>query len=372
MIRVSQPVTGPEELDALERGLNMAYFGHSANVVELEKALADFLGTGSRPVVCLNSGTAALHLALACLDLQPGDEVLLPSLTFVASFQAVTAVGARPVPCEVRQDDLLLDLDDADRRITPRTKAVMPVHYAGNPGDLAALHAWAKARGLRVVEDAAHAFGSSFGGKKVGAQGDLVCFSFDSLKNITCGEGGALVCPDAHSARRAGLMRGLGMERPQATQGGPPSRSAYDVVRQGWRFHMSNLNALVGLEQLKKAPAFFARRQEIAKRYDQAFAGVPGLALLPMDYGRVVPFLYTMRVLEGRRAELIAHLREQDIETAVNYPANHQHSLYQGLASAPLPITEKVCGQILSLPMHCALTDEQVEFIIAQVKSFMV
>ncbi|MCF8043695.1 MAG: DegT/DnrJ/EryC1/StrS family aminotransferase [Desulfarculaceae bacterium] len=369
MIRVSQPVTGPEELEALKRGLEKAYFGHSADVVELEKALAGYLGAGERPVVCVNSGTAALHLALACLDLAPGDEVLVPSLTFVASFQAITAVGAKPVSCEVREDDLLLDLDDAQRRITPRTKAVMPVHYAGNPGDLDGLYAWAAERGLRVVEDAAHAFGSSFGGKKVGAQGDLVCFSFDSLKNITCGEGGALVCPDADTARRAGLMRGLGMERPQATQGGPPSRSAYDVVTQGWRFHMSNLNALVGLEQLKKAPAFFARRQAIAKRYDQAFADVPGLSLLPMDYDRVVPFLYTLRVLQGRRAELIDHLREQDIETAVNYPANHQHSLYQGLATAPLPVTEKVCGQILTLPMHCALSDEQVEFIIAQVQA---
>lgn len=371
MIRVSQPVTGPEELEALNRGLDMAYFGHAAQVVEMEKALADFLGAGERPVVCVNSGTAALHLALACLDLMPGDEVLVPSLTFVASFQAITAVGARPVPCEVREADLLLDLEDADRRITPRAKAVMPVHYAGNPGDLAGLYAWAGERGLRVVEDAAHAFGGSFGGKKVGAQGDLVCFSFDSLKNITCGEGGAVVCPDQDSARRVGLMRALGMERPQATQGGPPSRSAYDVVTQGWRFHMSNLNALVGLEQLKKAPAFFARRQQIANRYDQAFSGLPGLALLPMDYSQAVPFLYTVRVLDGRRSGLIEHLKAQDIETAVNYPANHQHSLYRNLATAPLPVTEEVCGQILSLPLHCALSDGQVEFIIAQVVDFL-
>ncbi|MBU1451546.1 MAG: aminotransferase class I/II-fold pyridoxal phosphate-dependent enzyme, partial [Proteobacteria bacterium] len=127
MIRVSQPVTGPEELAALERGLDMAYFGHSANVVELEKALADFLGAGSRPVVCVNSGTAALHLALAALGLEPGDEVLVPSLTFVASFQAITAVGAKPEPCEVREADLLRGLDDADKRITARTKGVMPV-----------------------------------------------------------------------------------------------------------------------------------------------------------------------------------------------------------------------------------------------------
>ncbi len=371
MIRVSQPVTGPEELAALEKGLNLAYFGHSAHVLELEKALAAFLDTGERPVVCVNSGTAALHLALASLDLAPGDEVLVPSLTFVASFQAITAVGAKPVPCEVRQESLLLDLADADKRRTPRAKAVMPVHYAGNPGDLAGLHAWARERNLRVVEDAAHAFGGSVNRKKVGAQGDLVCFSFDSLKNITCGEGGAVVCPDAETARRVGLMRLLGMERPQATQGGPPSRSAYDVVCQGWRYHMSNLNALVGLEQLKKAPAFFARRQQIARRYDAAFRGLPGLALLPVDYGQAVPFLYTLRVLEGRRAGLIAHLKAQEIETAVNYPANHLHSLYRNLATAPLPVTEEVCGQILSLPLHCALSDAQVETVISQVRSFL-
>ena len=371
MIRVSQPMTGPEELAALERGLEMAYFGHAANVVELEQALGEFLGAAERPVVCVNSGTAALHLALACLDLGPGDEVLVPSLTFVASLQAITAVGAKPVLCEVREEDLLLDLADAERRRTPRTKAVMPVHYAGNPGDLEGLHAWAKERVLRVVEDAAHAFGSSVGGRKVGALGDLACFSFDSLKNITCGEGGALVCPDAETARRAGLMRGLGMQRPQASLGGPPSRSAYDVVCQGWRFHMSNLNALVGLEQLKKAPAFFARRQAVARRYDQALGGLPGLALLPLDYQRVVPFLYTLRVLDGRRTALTEHLRFRDIETAVNYPPNHLHSLYQGLGGAPLPITEKLGGQVLSLPMHCALSDDQVEYVIAEVRNFL-
>ena len=213
MIRVSQSLTGPEEARALAEALERAYFGHAEKVVAFEQALTEYLGVEAGQVVCVSSGTAALHLALDALGVEPGDEVLVPTLTFVASFQAVGAAGATPVACDVREDDLLLDLEDAARRITPRTKAVMPVHFAGNPGDLAALYAWAENHGLAVVEDAAHAFGSQYGERKVGGQGEVVCFSFDSLKNITCGEGGAVICRDAGVAHRVGLKRLLGIDR---------------------------------------------------------------------------------------------------------------------------------------------------------------
>lgn len=367
MIRVSQPVTDQAEIDAIAEAMELAYFGHGTKVVEFEQALQDFLGDPEYHVVCVSSGTAALQLALEALGIGSGDEVLVPSITFVASFQAIGATGATPVACDVRESDLLLDIKDAGQRITPRTKAVMPVHYAGNPGELDALYKWAAERGLKVVEDAAHAFGSEYGGRKVGTTGEVACFSFDSLKNITCGEGGAVVCRDAEAARLVRLKRALGMERGGAT--GVPGASPYDVVTQGWRYHMSNLNAAMGLVQLDQAGDFIARRQKIARRYDEALAGLEGLALLEVDYAAVAPFIYTVLVLAGRRAELAAYLRKNGVETGISYPAGHTFSFFRQEGRS-LPLSERLGREVLNIPLHCALSDDQVETVIELLRRF--
>jgi len=369
MIRVSQPVTDQDELAAMAQAMELAYFGHGTKVVEFEQALQDFLGDSAYQVACVNSATAALHLALEAIGVGPGDEVLVPSLTFVASLQAISATGAAPVACDVRESDLLLDIEDAGRRITERTKAVMPVHYAGNPGDLEVLYAWAAEHGLQVVEDAAHAFGGTYQGRKIGVTGEIACFSFDSLKNITCGEGGAVVCRDPEAARLVRLKRALGMDRGSTPPGGAPGASPYDVVTPGWRYHMSNLNAAMGMVQLAKAPRFMARRREIGRRYDESLASVQGLRTLAMDYENVVPFIYTIRVLDGCRDAMMAHLKQQGIETGLFYPASHLHTLYHQPGQS-LPVSERLHAEILSLPMHCALTDDQLDLVVRAVKEF--
>ena len=196
MIKISKAVVGPAELEAMGRVMHEdGYLGIGREVRAFEEELQEYLGGQGRKVICLNSGTAALHLAVQAAT-NPGDEVLVQSLTFVATFQAISAAGAVPVACEVNPETVTLDLEDAAQRITPRTRAVMPVHYASNPGDLEAVYQFAQERGLRVIEDAAHAFGCTYQGQKIGSFGDLVCFSFDGLKNITSGEGGAVVTSD--------------------------------------------------------------------------------------------------------------------------------------------------------------------------------
>ena len=177
-----------------------------------EEELQEYFGGQDRSVICLNSGTAALHLAVQAVT-DPGDEVLVQSLTFIASFQAISAGEAVPVACEVYPETVTLDLEDAARRITPRTRAVMPVHYASNPGDLEAVYGFARHHGLRVIEDAAHAFGCTDQGRKIGSFGDLVCFSFDGLKNITSGEGGAVVTSDPQVLKTVQDARLLGVQR---------------------------------------------------------------------------------------------------------------------------------------------------------------
>lgn len=371
MIRVSAPLVGTEELAAVEEAFALGYFGHGSKVMEFEARLQDYLG--ARHVVAVSSGSAALHLALDSLGIGPGDEVIVPSLTFVACFQMITATGAVPVPCEVYPDTLLMDLDDVSRKLSPRTRALMPVHYAGNPGDLDRLYELAAQARIRVVEDAAHALGSRYKGRLIGSFGELVCFSFDSIKNITCGEGGAVVCQDEELAEIIRQKRLLGIDRRAPIEFGQQPRWFYRVSGQGFRYHMSNINAAIGLAQLQKLPAFIQRRQEIARRYDQALAKIDGIRLLRMDYNHVAPHIYVIRVLDGKRDALLEFLKTQDIEASINYIPNHQHKPYRqasGKKPWSLPVTERVFAEILTLPLHCALSDAEVEKVILSIYRF--
>ncbi len=371
MIRVSAPALGEEELAAVRSAFDLGYYGHGALVLDFEQALRDYLGASQ--VVAVSSGTAALHLSLVALGIGPGDEVIVPSLTFVGCFQMIAATGALPVPCDVHPDTLLLDLADVSRKLTSATRALMPVHYGGNPGDLDALYALAGRRGLRVIEDAAHGLGSSYNGKMIGGFGDLVCFSFDSLKNITCGEGGAVICGDAELAERLRRMRLLGIVRPAHTDPSQMLRWFYGVQEPGFRYHMSNINAAIGLVQLAKLPGFVARRREMARFYDRSLAGMDHIRTLHIDYDTVAPHIYVIRVTNGRRNELMEFLRERGIEASINYIPNHRHErfrkLYQGKTWS-LPVTEQVFEEILTLPLHCNLTPADLDHIVDSIRQF--
>ena len=178
-----------------------------------EKEITEFLGVPREWVVCVNSGTAALHLAVEAVT-RPGDEVLSQSLTYLATFQAISAAGAVPVACEILPQNLTIDLQDVEERLTTSTKVIMPVHYASNPGDLDSIYDFAREYGLRVIEDASHAFGCTYKGRKIGSFGDIVCFSFDGIKNITSGEGGGVVTADQEVAQYIRNARLLGVEKP--------------------------------------------------------------------------------------------------------------------------------------------------------------
>lgn len=370
MIKVSQGCLGDDELAEVQDAFAYGYFGMAHKVLAFEAALKDYLGAGQ--VITTSTGTAALHLALAALGIGAGDEVIVPSLTFVACFQAIRATGATPVPCDVVAATLHLDLADAARRITARTKAIMPVHYAGNPCNMDGVLDLAASRGLRIVDDAAHAFGATCRARRIGSFGDITCFSFDSIKNITCGEGGAVACRDAAVAETIRQMRQLGMQStgsiPEADKRWSRTRS-FDVVRLGYRYHLSNINAAIGLAQLKKVEQFLARRRAICRRYDAAFKDLGGLQPLPINYDDAAPHIYVIRVRDGRRDALRRFLGERGIETGINYVPNHRHSYFRG-EDTTLPETERAYAEILTLPLHCALTDEDVGVVIRAVRAF--
>ncbi len=367
MIKVSQGCLGEAELAAVREVFATGYFGHSAPVVAFESALGDYVGASH--VVAVNTGTSALHLALDALRIGPDDEVVVPSITYVASFQAISATGARPVPCEIDPRTLNIDVADVERRITSRTRALMPVHYAGAACDLDALRALAARRRLHVVEDAAHALGATYGGRRIGS-GEIACFSFDSIKNITCGEGGAIVCRDAELAERMREKRHLGVRRvPADGTPGAPRGVAFDVVAQGFRYHMGAINAAIGLVQLGRLEEFVERRRAICRRYDDAFRSLGTVRPLEVDYREAAPHIYVVRVAGGLRDALMSFLRDADIETGINYAPNHLHAYYRQ-PGVSLPVSESAYDEILTLPLHCALSDGDVEQVIRAVRRF--
>lgn len=364
MIKVSQGCLGEAELAAIRAVFPEGYFGHSVPTVEFERELSAFLG--DKTVVAVNTGTTALHLALDALGTGPGDEVIVPSLTFVGAFQAIAMTGAKPVACEIDPATLCIDVEDAIRRVSAKTKAIMPMHYAGQACDMDALLRFRQKTGIRIVEDAAHAFGSTYHGKRIGSFGDVTCFSFDSIKNITCGEGGAIACADEDLAETMRVKRHVGIRPKPGTHA--PRHSAYEVKTLGYRYHMNALNAAIGLVQLKRFPEFANRRREICRRYVEALKNVPSIALIPTDYDEVVPHVFVIRVKGGRRDGLAEFLRSQEIETGLNYLPNHTLELFK--SDEPLQVTEEAWREILTLPLHCRMGEGDVEKVICNIKTY--
>lgn len=370
-MRLSRSIVGQEEADAVSRVLTEdGYLGMGSEVQAFERELAEYLGVPSDHVTCVNSGTAALHLALAAI-LQPGDEVLVQSLTFVSTFQAITAAGGVPIACEVLPESFTIDLLDAGRRITPRTRAIVPVHYASNPGDLDSIYVFAREHGLRVVEDAAHAFGCTYHGKRIGSFGDIACFSFDGIKNITSGEGGAIVTSDPSAGQRVRDGRLLGVEKDTEKRYRSERSWDFDVSRQGWRFHMSNLFAALGRVQLRRLdPEFAPARVALGKRYRERLGRTAGIRLLDSDLGAIVPHIQPVRVLDGRRDALFTALNAGGFQAGIHYKPNHLLTLFGG-GKTKLPVTEQLYRELMSLPLHPGLTLDNIDAVCDAVETFL-
>lgn len=371
-IRLSRSVVGEAEAAAVSKIiLEEGYLGMGAEVQRFEADIASYLGVQPAQVVTVNTGTAALHLAVQAA-VPAGSEVLVPSLTFVASFQAISGAGCVPVPCDVHEATATIDLEDAARRITPRTRAIMPVHYASNPWQLDAVYAFAKKHSLRVIEDAAHAFGCSHQGRKIGSMGDVVCFSFDGIKNITSGEGGCIVSFDPEITRLCSDARLLSVANDAEKRYIGGRSWDFDVHCQGYRYHMSNIMAAIGRVQLARLDGEFApARRRLLAQYRAELANVPGLTLLQLDAADdIVPHIHPVRVLHGRKDVVKASLAAQGIPTGVHYKPNHLLSYFKEVLpqGAPLPVTEQLYAELVTLPLHPALNEQEVSDICAALR----
>lgn len=361
MIRLSKSCLSQDEKNAVMDVLDLEYLGMGVDVQKFEEGLTAFFG---RTAVCVSNGTAAVQLAVQACRIGLGDEVLVPSLTYLATFQAISATGAVPIACEVEEHSCLLDCKDAEKRLSKRTKAIMPVHYSGGVNNIDEIYAFAAKHNLRVIEDAAHAFGTIHNSKKVGGFGDIACFSFDGIKNITSGEGGCVVTDDQSVLSFIRDARLLGIEKDTEKRFSGQRSWEFDVKIQGWRYHMSNIMAAIGLVQLHRFDDLAAKRQMLATRYDELLSDNSDVKRLERDYSMVVPHIYVVRIdSKFDKKELQANLLEMGIQTGIHYMPNHLLSFYKNDDQLPFPITEKVYSELLTLPLHPDLELKDVEFV---------
>jgi len=367
MLPVQRPSVGIEELEEVRKVFATGWLGLGSTVFEFEKKVKEFIG--AKNVIAVNTGTTALHIALDAFGIGEGDEVIVPSLTFCATIQVITALRAVPVFCEVDPTTLNVDVDDVKKRITSNTKAIIPVHYCGNACNMDSLLKIGRDRHILIVEDAAHAFGSSYKGKKIGSFGDVTCFSFDPIKNITCGEGGAVVLADDEIAEEIRRKRILGIDKDTWHRYKNERSWFYEVTTQGYRYHMSNINAAIGLVQLGKFARFIEKKRRIVHQYNEAFKNLPGIELIRWDLAETAPFCYILRVLNDRRDEAMDFLKEKGVGSGVHYVANHIQPYFAKYAK-PLPVTERIWQEILTLPLYYDMSDDDVELVIRSMTDF--
>lgn len=368
LIPVFRPSITQEEIDAVTEVMKSGWLGLGPVTEQFEQALAkDF---GVEHVIALNSGTAALHLAVNLLNLKPDDEVIVPTVTFVSTAHVVGYCGAKVVFADVEEDTLCINMDDVRRKINERTRAIIPVHYAGHPCELSELHDLARERNLTIVEDAAHACGAKYEGKKIGSLSPMTCFSFHAVKNLTCGEGGAISTNNSLWARKLREMRWLGISKDTYTRSAPERVYAwqYWVNELGYKYHMHDLSAAIGIVQLKRLEENNEKRRRIVQRYMEGFTGHTWIEL-PPERKNVTSSWHIFHIKVPDRDRLIAHLKRCGIAPGVHYYPIHMHPYYAELNSQ-CPIAEEIWKRILSLPMFPDMTGEQIDRVIEAVLSF--
>jgi len=364
-IRLSKSSISQKEKDAVLKVLDKEFLGMGEEVKLFEEKIKDYLKT-TKDVVCVNTGTSALHLAIIALDIGVGDEVLVPSLTYVASYQAISATGAKPISCEIDSKTLFINVNDARARVTKNTKAIMPVHYASNSKGIDEVYTLAKEFDLRVIEDAAQAFGSKRDNKKVGTDGDIICFSFDGIKNITSGEGGAILSDDKDFISRVKDARLLGVEKDSDKRFLGQRSWEFDVSHQGFRYHMSNIMATIGIVQIDRIDEFKTTRQNIAKNYVQELTNIKEIELLDFNFDDLLPHIFVIKV--KKRDELREYLISNNIECGVHYKPNHLLTKYKEKYN--LEITESIYNKIITLPCHNDLENDEQIYVIDKIKDF--
>ena len=363
---------GKKEEQEVLRVLHSRWLSTGPVTQRFEKTFSEYLGGGY--AIAVSNGTAALHLALKSLDLKEGDEIILPSLTFIATANAVLYIGAKPIFADiVSKEDLNISPEEIERKITKKTKAIMVMHYGGYPCDMKAILGIAKRHGLYVIEDAAHAPGAEYQGKRCGFIGDIGCFSFFSNKNLVTGEGGMVVTRKKTWAEKVRRMRSHGMEA-LSWDKYRGHLSSYDIQEVGYNYRTTEIQSTLGLVQLKKLDRNNGKRKRLVEIYLKELQEVHEISL-PFSKFKGNPSYHLFPILVAPsidRNKVMERLKDFGIQTSVHYPPIHLFSLYRkrfGFKMGMFPKTEEVSRREVTLPLHPRMNDEGVKWITKKLKA---
>ena len=372
----SRPSISREAIAEVVACLESGWITTGPRVKKFEDELKRYFGAPH--ALALSSATAGLHLALLALELKPGDEVITTPMTFAATLNTIVLAGGKPVLVDVEPDTYNMDVSQLEGAITKHTRAIVPVHFAGLPVDLDPLYALAAKHGLRVIEDAAHAIGTEYQGKRIGAFGDTQVFSFHPNKNMTTGEGGCVVTRDDKLAETIALLRFHGMDREAWNRFGKTGSQHYEIVLPGLKYNMMDLQAALGLHQLPALEGFIQRRTQLAQRYQKLLAGWPQWTLpgAPGYPHRHAWHLYTPLINPQAagmdRAAFMTGMKERNIGTGLHYRAAHLYPYYRehfGFKPGDFSNAETISDRIVSLPLFPAMTEADQDRAIAAMAS---
>ena len=370
----SRPSIGKSEISAVVKCLKSGWITTGPLCKAFEDEFCRL--TGSSHAVSLSSATAGMHLALLALGIGKGDEVITPSMTFASTLNVITLVGAKPVFVDVEYDTLNINPDVIEERMTKKTKAIIPVHFAGAPADMDRIRALAKKHHLVVIEDAAHAVGTYYKGKHAGGFGNAAIFSFHPIKNITTGEGGMITHSDDRMESRLRLLRFHGIERDAWKRYGKGGNPEYDIQMPGFKYNLTDMQAALGLAQLSRVDTMNRRRGELAVLYMQGLEGTTGLELpgIP-DYPHVHSWhLFIVKVLSMDREAFMKKLSEYNIGYGLHFPAGHRLTYLRkmrGLKTPTLKETDRSAERILSLPLYPGMKNGDVHYVCDAVKEIL-
>lgn len=371
------PDIGEEEIRSVVETLQSGWLTTGAKVKRFEEDFAKYVG--GRHAVAVNSGTAALHLALDAIGIKEGDEVIVPTMTFAATSEVVLYFKAAPILVDCQADTLNLDPDKIEAAITAKTKAIIPVHFGGQPCEMDSILEIAKARKLKVVEDAAHALPAAYDGKRVGIIGDITCFSFYATKTITTGEGGMATTGNPEWADRMRMMSLHGISKDAWNRYSSEGSWYYEVFFPGYKYNMTDIAAAIGIEQLKKCNRFWKARRRIAAAYDEGFADLPEIRTPVCHSDRQHAWhLYVIQLeldrLTINRNEFIEALKQANIGTSVHFIPLHLHPYYQktfGYTPGDFPNANDVFHRIVSLPIFPKMAETDIREVIRAVRNIV-
>jgi dTDP-4-amino-4,6-dideoxygalactose transaminase len=364
------PMIEQAEIEEVVSSLKSGWIGTGPKVHKFEEMFKEYKGV--KFAIALNSCTAALHLSMLAIGIKPGDEVIVPTLTFAATANAVIHAGGTPVFADCQKDTMNIDPEDIERKITSKTKAIVPVHFAGRACNMDAIIEIAKRYNLKIVEDCAHAIETEYHGKKARTFGDLGCFSFYVTKNIVTGEGGMVITNNEDYANKIKILALHGMSKDAWNRFSDSGYKHYQVVYAGYKYNMMDIQAAIGIHQLPRIEKYWHRRQEIWNRYNEAFKDLPVFIPAPVEPNtRHAYHLYTLLLdinnLKITRDQFLDEMTKQNIGVGVHYIALHLHPYYQetfGCKPGDFPSAEWISDRTVSIPLSAKLTDEDVDDVI--------